>query len=292
MNNETAMVKSIKNITAFFVLVFIFSLPFYILASLVPGEMAMFIGLTLALAPFSAALILVFWENRSFGTKRLLKRSFDYKRVTIKSWYFPIFFLFPILFLLALGLMIFMGAPLPDPIAPVLAAPVAFLAFFLFALFEELGWMGYAFDPMQERWHALIASLILGVIWAAWHIPLYVFAGLDPLWIAGQLISLIGIRTLIVWIYNNTGKSVFAAILFHAVYNVCTIMITSFYTSLGHLFTSIFIIITAVIVVFLWGPETLAQYRLSKVEQYHWYAKSESPIGLHGLCWSCGLYCN
>jgi len=266
VNNETAMVKSIKNITAFFVLVFIFSLPFYILASLVPGEMAMFIGLTLALAPFSAALILVFWENRSFGTKRLLKRSFDYKRVTIKSWYFPIFFLFPILFLLALGLMIFMGAPLPDPIAPVLAAPVAFLAFFLFALFEELGWMGYAFDPMQERWHALIASLILGVIWAAWHIPLYVFAGLDPLWIAGQLISLIGIRTLIVWIYNNTGKSVFAAILFHAVYNVCTIMITSFYTSLGHLFTSIFIIITAVIVVFLWGPETLAQYRLSKVE--------------------------
>jgi len=266
VNNETAMVKSIKNITAFFVLVFIFSLPFYILASLVPGEMAMFIGLTLALAPFSAALILVFWENRSFGTKRLLKRSFDYKRVTIKSWYFPIFFLFPILFLLALGLMIFMGAPLPDPIAPVLAAPVAFLAFFLFALFEELGWMGYAFDPMQERWHALIASLILGVIWAAWHIPLYVFAGLDPLWIAGQLISLIGIRILIVWIYNNTGKSVFAAILFHAVYNVCTIMITSFYTSLGHLFTSIFIIITAVIVVFLWGPETLAQYRLSKVE--------------------------
>jgi membrane protease YdiL (CAAX protease family) len=260
------MVKSIKNITAFFVLVFIISLPFYFLASLVPGEMAMFMGLTLALAPFSAALILASRENRSIGARRLVKRSFDYKRITNKIWYIPLFFLFPILFLLALGLMIFMGAPLPDPIAPVLAAPVAFLAFFLFALFEELGWMGYAFDPMQERWHALIASLILGAIWAAWHLPLYVFAGLDPLWIAGQLISLIGIRTLIVWIYNNNGKSVFAAILFHAVYNVCTIMITSFYTSLGHLFTSIFIIITAAIVVFLWGPETLAQYRLSKVE--------------------------
>ena len=266
MNNETAMVNSTKNITTFFGLVFIISLPFYFLASLVPDEMAMFMGLTLALAPISAALILVFRENGVDGAKRLLKRSFDYKRITNKLWYIPIFFLFPILFLFALGLMIFMGIPLPDPITPVLAVPVAFLAFFLFALFEEVGWMGYAFDPMQERWRALIASLILGIIWAAWHIPLYIFAGLDPLWIAGQLISLIGIRTLIVWIYNNTGKSVFAAILFHAVYNVCTIMITSFYTSLGHLVTSIFIIFTAVMVVFLWGPETLAQYRFRKVE--------------------------
>lgn len=265
MNNETVTTNSTKNITAFFVLVFIISLPFYFLASIVPGEMAMFMGLTLALAPISAALILTYRENRSDGVRRLVKRSFDYRRITNKLWYIPIFFLFPILFLFALGLMIFMGIPLPDPIAPVLAAPVAFLAFFLFALFEEVGWMGYAFDPMQERWRALIASLILGIIWAAWHIPLYIFAGLDPLWIAGQLISLIGIRTLIVWIYNNTGKSVFAVILFHAVYNVCTIMITSFYISLGHLITSIFIIFTAVMVVFLWGPETLAQYRFRKV---------------------------
>ena len=266
MENTTATTNSIKNITTFFGLVLIISLPFYFLASLVPGEMAMFLLLTLAIAPISAALILVFRENGVDGAKRLLKRSFDFERITNKIWYIPIFFLIPVLFLLALGLMVFMGAPLPDPIAPILAAPVAFLAFFLFALFEEVGWMGYAFDPMQERWHALIASLILGIIWAAWHIPLYIFAGLDPLWIAGQLISLIGIRTLIVWIYNNTGKSVFAVIIFHAVYNVCTIMITSFYTSLGHLLTSIFIIITAVIVVFLWGPETLAQYRLRKVE--------------------------
>ena len=128
MNNETATTNSTKNITAFFVLVFVFSLPFYFLASLVPDEMAMFMGLTLAIAPISAALILVFRENRSDGVKRLLKRSFDYKRIMNKLWYIPIFFLFPILFLLALGLMIFMGVPLPDPIAPVLAAPVAFLA--------------------------------------------------------------------------------------------------------------------------------------------------------------------
>ncbi|MGB6422441.1 MAG: hypothetical protein WBF05_11445, partial [Anaerolineales bacterium] len=91
MENTTATTNSTKNITAFFLLVFIFSLPFYILASLVPGEMAMFMGLTLALAPFSAALILAYRENRSVGARRLVKRSFDYKRITNKIWYIPIF---------------------------------------------------------------------------------------------------------------------------------------------------------------------------------------------------------
>ena len=81
-----------------------------------------------------------------------------------------------------------------------------------------------------------------------------------------QLISLIALRTLIVWIYKNTGKSVFAAILIHAVYNVCTLTIASFYTSLGHLITSIFIIVTAVIVTLLWDLETLAHYRFGKKE--------------------------
>jgi len=84
-----------------------------------------------------------------------------------------------------------------------------------------------------------------------------------------QLISLIAMRTLIVWLYNNTGKSVFATILIHAVYNVCTLTIASFYTSLGHLITSIFIIITAVIVAFLWDPETLAQFRFREKEQVY-----------------------
>jgi membrane protease YdiL (CAAX protease family) len=136
--------------------------------------------------------------------------------------------------------------------------------FFVFALFEEIGWMGYAFDPMEERWSALGASLILGVLWAAWHIPLYILSGQDPVWIVAQLVSLLAIRTLIVWIYNNTGKSVFAAILIHAVYNVCTLTFASFYTLFGHLVTCLLIVIAAVAVALLWDPETLTQYRFGK----------------------------
>jgi len=269
MNSTTATPKTTKNITAFFVLTFVMSLPPYIVAALVPQEMVMLTGLIIALAPITAALILAYRENRADGAKRLLERSFDYKKITRKIWYAPILFLMPVLFLLALGIMILTGEPLPDTLFPVVAAPVAFLMFFIFALFEEIGWMGYAFDPMEERWNALIASIILGIIWAAWHLPLYILSGQGPVRMIVQLISLIAVRTLIVWLYNNTGKSVFATILIHAVYNVCTLTIASFYISLGHLITCIFIIITAVIVTCLWDPETLTQFRFRKTEQVY-----------------------
>lgn len=267
MNNASASPNSTKNLTLFFGIILIISLPFYILASLVPQEMTILMGLTLALAPITAGLILTYRENGSDGAKKLLKRSIDSKRITNKKWYLPILFLWPVIFILAFGVMTSMGETTPDSLFPVVVAPVLFVLFFIFALFEEVGWMGYAFEPMEKRWNALNASLILGLIWAIWHLPLYILAGQDPLWIAGQIISLIAIRTLIVWIYNNTGKSVFAAILFHTVYNVCTIMVTSFYTSTGHFITSIFIIITTIAVMILWDPDTLTQYRFRKKER-------------------------
>ena len=264
MNNTTANTSNPKNISAFFVLVFIITLPLYIITALIPQEMAIFMGFTITLAPITAALILTYRENGADGARGLLKRSFDYKRITKKIWYVPIFIVMPVLFGLASGVMILMGLPIPEPLMPLVAAPVAFLMFFFLALFEEVGWMGYVFEPMQDRGNAFTASIVLGIIWAAWHLPLYIAAGFDPLWIAGQYISMLGIRTLITWSYNNAGKSVFAVVLFHAVYNVCTMFITSFYTTTGHSITSVLIIIAAVVVVFLWGAETLARYRFKK----------------------------
>ncbi len=261
--------RATRNVTVFFVLTFVLSVPPYILAALVPQDMVMLTGLIIDLAPITAALILAYLENGLGGAKRLLSRSLDTKRITNKAWLIPILCFWPILFSLALGLTIAMGEATPDPLFPVVAAPILFVLFFVFALFEEVGWMGYAFEPMENRWNALRASLLLGVIWAIWHLPLYILAGLDPLWIVGQLISLIAIRTLIVFAFNNTGKSVFATILFHAMYNLCTLLVTSFYTSTGHLITSILIVITALAVVLLWDPDTLTLFRFRKVERRH-----------------------
>jgi CAAX protease family protein len=123
--------------------------------------------------------------------------------------------------------------------------------------------MGYAFDPMQKRWNALRAGLLLGALWAMWHLPFYLAAGHDALRIVAQSVGLLALRMLIVWIYGNTGRSVFAAILIHAVYNVCTLAFPSFYISIGHLITSILIVVAAVIVALLWDAETLTQPKSS-----------------------------
>ncbi|MGD1096712.1 MAG: hypothetical protein ABSB35_32545 [Bryobacteraceae bacterium] len=57
----------------------------------------------------------------------------------------------PAVTVLSYGLMRLMGMPLPTPKFAILAALVVFIAFFVAALGEELGWSGYVIDPMQDR---------------------------------------------------------------------------------------------------------------------------------------------
>ena len=260
---NTAATKPTKNIIAFYILTFILSLPIYLLAFFVPPEMAMLVGLMLTLAPISAALILTFRQDRSAGAKKLVSRAFDFKRIPHAKWYLAIIFLWPLIFSLALVLLVILGEPVPNPVFPVIAAPLGLLVFFFLALFEEVGWMGYAFDPMENRWNALLASLVLGAIWAVWHLPIYIAGPENAVWIAGQIITLVVARVMIVWIFNNAGKSLFAAILFHAVYNVCTMVFPVYGSSFGPAITAGIALLVAVIVIFLWGPDTLAQYKFS-----------------------------
>ena len=113
-----------------------------------------------------------------------------------------------------------MGISIPNFQFPVSMLPVFFVVFFIGAICEEIGWTGYATDPLQDRWNALKACIILGTVWTVWHITPWLQAHYTTIWVAGQCANSIVIRVLIVWIYNNTGKSVFAAIAFHAIANV------------------------------------------------------------------------
>ena len=140
-----------------------------------------------------------------------------------------------------------------------MALPVVFLLFFITASFEQVGWMGYAFEPMQDQWNAFKASLVLGLIWALWHIPIWIFLIGNPVLICAQALILVAIRFLMVWLFNNTGKSVFAVILCHAMYNVA---ISTLPVNL--IITSLFLLIITILVTFLWGPETMAKFRWKK----------------------------
>ncbi len=112
--------------------------------------------------PMVAASILMYREEGFESVKNLLKRAFDCKRITKKVWYIPIIFLTPFIFVLTYMIMRLVGLPVPTVWSPPLRTPLLFIAFFFAAAGEELGYTGYVTDPMQARYKALTASLIIG----------------------------------------------------------------------------------------------------------------------------------
>jgi hypothetical protein len=125
---------------------------------------------------------------------------------------------------------------------------------------------------MQALYSALAACLIIGSIHAIWHWPSMISMGMAPgLFIWGSILT-VSFRILTVWLYNNTGNSVFAAILFHAVTNTGRSVFPGSRSALELGDAAIaygLITITAMIVVFLWGPETLARFRYGRKGQSH-----------------------
>jgi membrane protease YdiL (CAAX protease family) len=190
-----------------------------------------------------------------------LKQAFDHKKIKKKKWYIPIIFLMPVIILMSYWFMQMAGASLPKPLTPLLSAFIFFFIFLIGAIGEEVGWSGYAIDPMQNKWGALKASIILGLVWAIWHIIPYSQAHQAPKWIVWQCIGTVFLRVIMVWIYNNTAKSVFATVLFHVMINVSMFMFPNYGSHYNPFVGAIFIILTVIIIVMFWGAKTLASDR-------------------------------
>ncbi|MCE5337169.1 MAG: hypothetical protein LLF90_00565 [Methanomicrobiaceae archaeon] len=150
---------------AFFLLLFFFSVPFlYFAGTPLPGPLNLPASAFMIVCPALAASILVFREEGSGGVARLLARVVDYQRIR-PIWFLPIISLVPAIMLLSCGVMLLSGRPLPaDQSVPFATIPVPVLLLFIVAAGEEVGWMGYAADPLQGQRSALATALILGVV--------------------------------------------------------------------------------------------------------------------------------
>lgn len=247
----------------FFLLVFALSLPFWLLGAVT--ELQLLPGLPMSalalLCPVTAAAILVHREDGTAGVIRLLKRTFDAQRISAKKWYAPILLLMPGVMVLSYGVMRVIGMSLPPPQFSALAAAGLFLTFFVGGVGEELGWSGYILDRLQRRSTALQAGVLLGLAWAAWHIIPLGQAQRSWTWIAGWCLSTVALRVLIVWIYNNTGKSVFGTIVFHAMSNLGWQLFPVHGSHYDPRVTGPILALAAAIVTAGWGPRTLARYR-------------------------------
>ena len=140
-------------------------------------------------------------------------------RVNPLSYAFAILFP-PVMILIEMGIAYLLGTPVTFFTNGMigLATAVLFVG-------EELGWRGYALPKLLAQRTPITASLILGALWALWHLPNFIFplAGVPPLgpfpvvavWIIAQTF-------LFTWLYIHSKGSLLIATLFHASINAFT----------------------------------------------------------------------
>jgi hypothetical protein len=222
-----------------------------------------------AFGPTVAAFALVYRARGREGVLELATRALDagFRR----RWWLPVLLLFPAINggLLLVGVLLGEGLPALPWVDQPLSIVVAFVVVTLTTgpLQEEFGWRGYALDRLQarwsgSRWNALVSSLVLGVIWAVWHAPLFLF---DPSIIyrpenvVGFVPSILLVTVVITWVYNNTGGSLLAAILVHASFNFSHWALPVLEAGFAREAYPFVLLAVTALIVLVWGPRDLSR---------------------------------
>jgi membrane protease YdiL (CAAX protease family) len=254
----------------FILLEFALSIPFWGIGALAQARIIpdhVLLRAAWSLTPMIAATILVYRANRVAGVKAFFARILDYPRVKSRRWYAAVFLTGPLIVSLRYGFALWSGLPIPAPHLTLLV-PLSFVAFFLVAYAEELGWTVYALDTLQQRHSAFTAGLLVGILWASLHAPVWALAGQSLAWCAWQWLYVVALRVLMVWIYNNAGRSLFAMDLLHPGLFVWWYLwpVTGTGLSMPSVYDprslAMIAAILAAAVTWLWGAKTLARWRL------------------------------
>jgi len=169
------------------------------------------------LGPFVASAILVRASDRSL--KAWFRDTFE-ARTALR--YYALALALPVALLLGaavIHVVFFDGVVTPDVLPGVVEYPL-FLGFVV--LFggglEEPGWRGYLLSALQETYSPFTAGLLVGVVWAGWHLPLVFIPGTIQytLPLGLYLLQLVELSILLTWLTNRVEGSVLPAILLHA----------------------------------------------------------------------------
>jgi membrane protease YdiL (CAAX protease family) len=221
--------------------------------------------------PSIAGIIMTYRTQDREGRRDFWKRAINFKQIGA-GWYAMILLIFPLVYGLAILLDMLLGGSLPgvDAVTQIAAQPASLIGMLLMGLIigplaEEFGWRGFALDPLQARWSALISALVVGVFWWAWHFPLFFMNGmLQNEWGLGTVafwayvLTVISLSVLFTWVFNNTRRSILAAIFLHFMYN-STLNVLSPLSDRASLFATGLLILTAIVVIIFWGSKTLSQ---------------------------------
>ena len=226
------MKNSLKHVLMFFVFSFIWTWMFYwtivffgyspyegtgLILFICGGCSPTFTGLIMALATYNKA-----------DKIEYIKSLYQVKRIGA-GWWLLILLLFPIIRIVSISFDLLKGGTLPEMtvLRAILKDPVSFIPFLLICFMggpfaEELGWRGFALKPLLDRFGFTKASLLLGLIWGVWHLPLYFMPEtwhgqmgfrLTGFWMF--LLSTIGLSAIFGFVFIKTNHSILSAMLLH-----------------------------------------------------------------------------
>lgn len=193
------------------------------LFSILTGESNQHLFWLAGFGPTISAILLTAHSQGWAGVKRLFRLRWRVRPI----WYFISLLGTPLVMLFSLYLHVMMGADTPQLIDPNHMVTsldqwpliiVVFTYIFIFtALGEEIGWRAYLLPRLQNRFSPFISSLLLGLVWALWHLPLFWMPGNfhQQLPLGWFLLQILGSTFIYTWIFNRTRGSLLIALLFH-----------------------------------------------------------------------------
>ncbi|MGN1275545.1 MAG: type II CAAX prenyl endopeptidase Rce1 family protein [Floccifex sp.] len=246
----------------FYITCFIATWTFWILAIFIKenslSSIFMFLGL---ISPAITALITVL-TSKSKALKQDLKRKLiSFYR--IKPFNILIAVLtFTCIVILSIGLSLFFGQSIDqfsftDGFSFSIKGTSALATILLASIIEEIGWRGYGEDSIANYCSWFHESILFGIIWALWHLPLFFIEGtyhfgLSELgigYVLNFLISVIPLGFLTTWVYVKNNRSMLACIIFHLFVNTMQEKIAM--TPQTKCIETIVVIVVAILVVIL-----------------------------------------
>lgn len=172
------------------------------------------------LGPLTAAFVVTAVADGRQGLRRWRDRLFRW-RMGVRWYAFALLGVPALLLIATLSLPgAVAGVQLPGPEVLLLYVPLLLLQILTSGLAEEPGWRDFALPRMQTRYGPLPGTLLLGVLWAGWHLPLFVTTwsmnGPKPVEIALFVVAAVAMSIVITWVFNHTRESLPVAILIHA----------------------------------------------------------------------------
>jgi membrane protease YdiL (CAAX protease family) len=226
------MHKETRNLLIFFAATFLWTWAFYAPIAVGghnPYEMPWTILLIFGgMGPSVVGVLMVLFMKDKEARRDYWRRCFSFRRIGLK-WWLVIFLTFPLIYGLSLLLSATQGGSLPgmtllkDLIAHPAVIPLAvFIRFMSGPWSEEFGWRGYALDRILQPLGTVPGSIVLGVGWGVWHLPLFF---MPATWHGQVGFAFTGFWTFILlsvalslfmtWVYLNTCRSILSGMMIH-----------------------------------------------------------------------------